>query len=138
MSFVSISPNGRWLAYTSDALGPHEVFVDHFPSPKKRWKVSLDGGEESRWSPDGKELYYHNRDQWFVVPISTASGFVADKPRVLFEGPYITVSGFSWDIHPDGKRFLVLKEQEQKNPRQLRLVVNWFEEVKRKVQEGNK
>ena len=136
MLFASLSPDNRWLAYTSDDLGPWEVFVEDFPSSRNRWKVSHDGGEEPRWAPDGKELYYRNRDQWFVVPIEVEGGFRAGKAKVIFEGPYINVPGYSWDIHPDGKHFLVLEAEPQKNPRQLRVVLNWAEELKRKVAGG--
>jgi len=128
--FSAPSPDSHWLAYTSSDLGPWEVFVEDFPSATKRWKISIDGGEEPRWSPDGKELYYRNRDQWFVVPISTETGFLPGKPRLLFEGPYINVYGYSWDVHPDGQRFLVLQAEEHTNPRQIRVVLNWFEELK--------
>ena len=134
--FVSLSPDSRWLTYTSDHLGPWEVFVEDFPRATQRWKVSLDGGEESRWSVDGKELFYRNKDKWFVVPIDTTEGFKAGKPTVLFEGSYINVYGYSWDVYPDGQRFLVLRPGEQKNPRQIRIILNWFEELKQKVPVG--
>lgn len=69
-----------------------------------------------------------------VVSISTEPEFAAGTPKVVFEGPYINVSGLSYDVVPDGRRFLVLQpEYDDSQIRELHVVTNWFEELKRLV-----
>ena len=94
------------------------------------------------WNPNGRELFYRNGDKLMAVEISTQPGFSAGKPRVLFEGKYqpTTTTPPNYDVSPDGQRFLMLKpvEQTQAAPTQINVVLNWFEELKRKVPTGKK
>ncbi len=130
----SFSPNGRWVAYISDESGRYEVYVVPFPGPGGKWPISTEGGEEPVWAPGGDELYYRNGRRWMAVPVNTEGGFTAGKPRLLFVGNYVNVPGISYDIAPDGRRFLLIKEaEEQSAPRQLNVVLNWFDEVRRRV-----
>jgi serine/threonine protein kinase len=93
-------------------------------------------------SPDGKELFYRNGGAAMAVSIDTRATFSAGKPRMLFQGPYVT--GYedspAWDISPDGKRFLMIKQpvatsapSAAAGPRKINIVVNWTEELKQKV-----
>jgi hypothetical protein len=85
------------------------------------------------FSPDGRELFYRNSEEVIAVPIDTKSTFNAEKPRVLFREPYIT---WAWDISPDGKRFLMMKQHgalTARGPRRINIVLNWFEELKQRV-----
>jgi eukaryotic-like serine/threonine-protein kinase len=145
--YPEISPDGRWIAYTSDESGRDEVYVQPFPGPGGKWQISNEGGEEPLWSRDGRELfyrqsYYQRENQAFVVDVQTGPVFSASKPRLLF-----TAQGYSgmgpirtWDISPDGHRFLVVKMEERKSRpvTELVLVQNWFEELKRLVPTGKK
>ena len=81
-----LSPDGRWLAYTSDEAGRQEVFVQPFPGPGGRLQVSIDGGTEPVWSRDGRELFYINGDKMMVVDITTAPAFQAGLPRSSSRG----------------------------------------------------
>ena len=86
------------------------------------------------WSPDGKELFYRSSNKWMVVSISTETEFKTESPQVVFEGPYKDVAGRSCDIAPNGQRFLVLKpEYDDSQVRELHVVTNWFEELRRLV-----
>ncbi len=124
------SPDGRWLAYQSRAGGQWEVLVRPYPSLDRKWVVSLRGGAEPIWAPDGRELFYRQGDAIMAV---TARGlgaeFIAETPRVLFRGPFwIDFAGDqSYDLHPDGRRFLMLEDRSEP---QIQLVLNWATEVK--------
>ncbi len=141
-----ISPDGRWMAYASNESGKYEVYVRPFPEVNKgKWQVSTNGGNTPLWSPAGRELYYHVGDAAMAVPVETEPTFKPGKPTALFRGTNIRfVSGIDmndftyWDISPDGKRFLMLKDAAVEGPRKINIVLNWFEELKQKVPVGKK
>jgi serine/threonine-protein kinase len=129
----AFSPDGKYIAYTSDKDGKFQVYVRPYPDNDWVRLISDNFGEEPIWSPKGGELFYRNGDKWMVVSISTEPEFTAGMPRVLFEGPFNNVSGISYDVAPDG-RFLVLEpEHDDSQVRELHVVANWFEELKRLV-----
>jgi len=108
------SPDGRWLAYQSDESGNNEVYVRPFPGPGGKWQISTGGGESPKWSRNGKEFFYVTPDNKIMVSTYTASGdsFHADKPQLWSPGQFSSIYGaaaYSFDPHPDGKRFAVLK-----------------------------
>ncbi len=137
-----ISPDGRWMAYTSNESGHNEVYVRPFPEiNKQRWQVSTGGGESPLWSPDGRELFYLSGDSAMAVAVRTEPSFSLGTPKTLFRGTYVrpgVIDGTPWDIHPDGKRFLMIKESGSvasagAGPRKINIVLNWFEELKERV-----
>jgi eukaryotic-like serine/threonine-protein kinase len=136
------SPDGHWLAYASDETGHFEVYVQPYPGPGGKWQISADGGMEPAWNPNGRELFYRSGRKMMAVEIATQPGFTAGKPRVLFEGDYVpTPLQFpNYDVSQDGQRFLMLKpsEQEAAAPTQINVVLNWFEELKRRVPAARK
>jgi eukaryotic-like serine/threonine-protein kinase len=136
------SPDGRWLAYISDESGSYEIYVQPYPGPGGKWQISTEGGKEPVWNPNGRELFYRSGDKMMAVDITTQPGFAAGKPRMLFEGRYepAPVPIANYDVSPDGQRFLMLKptEQAQASPTQINIVLNWFEELKRRVPAGSK
>ncbi len=135
----NFSPDGRWLAYVSNELGPQNVYVRPYPEPDVQWLISgEEGGIEPVWSPDGKELFYRSGNKLMVVLIQIDPAFSPGKPKVLFEGSYVSESnppGFQYyDISPDGERFLMMKEGElPQDQSQIHAILNWFEELKRLV-----
>jgi serine/threonine-protein kinase len=132
-----ISPDGRWLAYQSNESGQYEVYLRPFPDmdSDKRWQVSTSGGFEPLWSPDRRELFYRSGDTVMTVPVQTEPIFRLGTPQKLFTGRYRD----DWDIHPDGKRFLMLKasaaadEKPVTEAPKIVVVLNWLEELKRRV-----
>ncbi|MGH9366249.1 MAG: hypothetical protein ACRD3M_01075 [Thermoanaerobaculia bacterium] len=128
---ATVSPDGRFVAYTSDESGRWEVYIVPYPGPGRKWRVSTDGGEEPIWARSGRELFYRFGGKWMVVPVTLGAGLSVGQPRVLFEGPYINVPGFSYDVAPDAQRLLVIKgTQQQVRQTRIEVVLNWFEEIK--------
>jgi serine/threonine protein kinase/Tol biopolymer transport system component len=136
------SPDGRWLAYLSNESGRSEIYVQPYPGPGGKWQISTEGGKEPVWNPNGRELFYRTGDKMMAVEITTQPSFSVGKPRMLFEGRYrpTPVTSPNYDVSRDGQRFLMLKpvEQEQAAPTQINVVLNWFEELKRRVPTGTR
>jgi Tol biopolymer transport system component len=138
-----VSPDGRWMAYASNESGQNGVYVRPFPEMNKgKWQVSVAGGTGPLWSPDGRKLFYRNGDAVMAVDVQTEPIFKPGKPETLFRGPYSPLTsqdGHPWDISPDGKRFLMMKEAGStakpaaEAPRKINIVVNWLEELKQRV-----
>jgi serine/threonine protein kinase/Tol biopolymer transport system component len=137
--YPRLSPDGRWLAYTSDESGRREVYVRSFPDLSGKWLISTEGGTEPVWSPNGKELFYRQGEKMFSIVVSTEPVFTPSKPVLLFEGPFDPdPNGFSsnYDVSPDGRRFLMIQRGEDTEsavPQRLNVVLNWFDELKRLV-----
>jgi dipeptidyl aminopeptidase/acylaminoacyl peptidase len=138
------SPDGRWIAYTSNESGRNEVYVQAYPGPGPRIQISTDGGADAVWRPSGGELFYRDRDKMMMVSVSTSGHFFASKPRVLWERRYAHGLGSAcgapgttssnYDVTADGQRFLMLKDDETA-PAQVNVVLNWSEELKRVYRE---
>jgi len=132
-SDAMLSPNDRWLAYQSDESGQFEVYVRPFPNVAAgKWLVSTDGGESPVWSRDGQELYYLKGTTLMAVAVATAGGrFVAERPEVLFTGPFETgLRGF--DVFPDGT-FVLVEADPDARPTQIHVVLNWTEELRQRL-----
>jgi Tol biopolymer transport system component len=135
-SVPQFSPDGRRLAYVSNESGRWEIYVQPYPGSGGKWQISTEGGTEPVWNHNGRELFYRSGDKMMAVEIATQPSFTAGKPRVLFEGRYEPPPGTSpnYDVSPDGQRFLMLKPSEQEqSATQINVVLNWFEELKRRV-----
>jgi len=142
------SPDGRWLAYGSDATGRWEVYVQPFPGPGPRHLVSLDGGESPAWSPTGRELFFlslpdsEGKRRMRAVEIGTGSLFSARKPRSLFtfSQPPLRLRcqpSRCYAVSPDGQRFYATQQAPAvfgPPVTQIQLVQNWVEELKAQVQ----
>ncbi len=131
-----LSPDERWLAYTSDVTGRREIYVKSFPDMGATIQVSPNGGQEPLWSPSGDRLYYRSQigRQVFAVDVS-GDPLRFGREQLLFEGTFTPGVrwGRKWDIHPDGDRFLMLPMESMQSPHEIRVVVNWFAELERLV-----
>jgi Tol biopolymer transport system component len=138
----AFSPDGHWLAYTSNESGKVEVYVRPFPGPGGKWQVSTGGGLMPKWSRNGKELFYRTPDSKIMVVTYTASGdsFHADKPQLWSPGQFTDLGiNNNFDLHPDGKRFAVLKTpgtEQAAAVSKVSFVFNFFDELRRKVPTG--
>ena len=125
------SPDGRWMAYQSDVSGRSEIYLCHFPASPGKWQVSTEGGTEARWNPNGRELFYRNGEKLMAVNVDPRGELVLGKPRLLFERPLLREG---YDVAPDGQRFAMVDQSESDPaPTQLNLVLNWFQELERRV-----
>jgi serine/threonine-protein kinase len=128
-----LSPDERWLAYSSDESGRFEVYVRPFPNVDDgRWPVSTGGGLLPEWSPTGRELFYVNGGRMMAARVETKDGtFSAGTPEVLFTGPFETGSP-QFDVSPDGS-FVMVEADPDASPTQVRLVTHWAQELARIV-----
>jgi serine/threonine-protein kinase len=138
----TFSPDGHWLAYAADESGQYQIYVQPFPGPGGKWQISTDGGREPFWSRNGKELFYRNGRKMMVLDVTLKPSFTAAQPKVLFEGRYVTdvaSAERSYDVTPDGQRFVMIMPSEQElAATQINVVLNWFEDLKRRVGPGGK
>jgi Tol biopolymer transport system component len=124
----AISPDGRWLAYTSDETGRNEVYVQPFPTPGAKSQVSTDGGDGARWSRDGRQLFFATVDGKIMgSDIQAGAEFQASVPRILFRLPHDFV-----DFGLSGERGLCLMPVGAQKPATLTVVQNWAAELKDK------
>jgi len=122
------SPDGRWIAYTSDETGRWEVYVEEYPGPGTKTMISTEGGYEPVWSQNGEELFYRGgRDspKMIAATIETEPEFRVTQFKTLFE----SINFQSYDVAPDG-RFLMIQEPQEPAPLGINVVLNWFEELK--------
>jgi Tol biopolymer transport system component len=135
---ASFSPDGHWLAYASDESGRAEVYVQAFPGPGAKWQVSAEGGDAPVWNRNGRELFYRSGDKVMAVRITAQPAFVAERPQEVFAREYAQpVLIAPYDVSADGQRFLMLKPAEEEAAgRQIVIVQNWFEELKRLAPAG--
>ena len=130
------SPDGRWLAYSSNESGRYEVYVQAYPVGGARSQISTDGGWEPVWNPNGRELFYRSEGghRMMAASIATAPRFSPGTPTRLFEGQFRTqvAATANYDVSPDGQRFLMVAERNE-TPRQINVALNWIEELKAKV-----
>ena len=135
-TYPEFSPDGRWIAYTSNQSGTDEVYLQPYPGPGSRVQVSTNGGRAPAWGRNGAEIYYWQSGMMAVTARPTSTGLTVDAPRKLFAGRFsMTGPVRGYDVAPDGNRFLmaVLKDPPPQPSIELVLVANWFEELKRRV-----
>ncbi len=135
-----VSPDGRWLAYVSNESGRDEVYVQAFPGPGGKWQISSDGGSEPVWSRDSRELFFRNGEKMMVVQTTTQPSFAASSPQVLFQGRFVPTrrGEAAYDVAADGQRFLMVRREAGEAPVQLNVILNFVDELKRRVSAGRK
>jgi len=128
------SPDGHWIAYSSDESGRQEIYVRPFSPDSNgnasgaggKWLISSGGGTQPRWRGDGRELYYRTPDgKLMAVEVITKPVFQAGVPRSLFQGPSSVSSVDQWDVTADGKRFLFVAPATQVAQTPFTVVLNW-------------
>ena len=130
------SPDGRWMAYTSNKSGQPEVYIRPFPKAGREWKVSTSGGSTAVWRRDGKELYYIAPDATLMAaPIETGEELKVGTAQPLFTTGL--APGFrgtalrNYDVSADGQRFLVANRTEQAAAPRLTVITNWLKALQR-------
>ena len=143
LSYPEFSPDGKLMAYVSNESGTSEVYVQPYPGPGEKVRVSTNGGQEPIWSRNGRELFYRaatkERQQFFAAAVTSVSPFRIETPRVMFDNTTFEYDSTgpirSWDVSPDGQRFLLLKfaPSTARPVTAINFVMNWTEELKRRV-----
>ena len=133
---AQFSPDGKWVAYSSNENGTWEVYVSPFPNPASKWQVSRGGGDEPRWRRDGKELYYLSSDGKIIaVPVKLGASFEAGQPVTLFQAhvrqPISAQDVYSYDVTADGQRFLINIKVDSPNPAPLSVILNWSSDLEK-------
>ncbi len=120
-----ISPNGRWVAYTSNQSGRSEVYVQNFPPSEGKWQISTSSGTEPSWRADGKELFYMSADKLVAMQVKTDSAvFEPGVARQLFSVRLeATVRRTRYQAAANGRRFLVNLPIETSSP--ITIAINW-------------
>jgi Tol biopolymer transport system component/tRNA A-37 threonylcarbamoyl transferase component Bud32 len=129
----AVSPDERFVAYQSDADGRPEVYVSRLGQSSGRWQISNAGGEEPRWAPDGKSIYYRIEGRLMRVPVAAGDPFQAGLPVLLFDGVYNLRSdtGISYQPHPDGTRLLMTRSADVISAGSIRVITGWFDELRK-------
>ena len=130
-----LSPDGNWLAYTSNESGRDEVYVQPYPGPGGKVSISTEGGREPAWSREGRELYYRHGARMMGVEVKTQPRFAASAPRLLFEGRFQRdpCCAANYDVTADGERFVMIQGEGGGRLSQIHVITNWVEELKRVV-----
>jgi serine/threonine-protein kinase len=132
---LTISPDSRFVAYSSGISGTPEIYVSPFPAMESaRWQVSLAGGYEPRWSNDGRELLFVNlKTELMAAKVAAGPVFSTTSTERLFDvSGHVRDGGFHvYEQDPGGSRFLMLKQEVF--PGDLVLVDNWFSELRDKL-----
>jgi eukaryotic-like serine/threonine-protein kinase len=133
---AQFSPDGRWVAYTSDESGRAEVYIQSFPIGAGKWQISTAGGDQSQWRSDGKELFYLAADRSVMaVSIGGSGTLEIGRPTALFQAavPLAGIADSRNDYVPtqDGQRFLVNMLADTTNSQPLTFVLNWAADLKK-------
>ena len=139
--YADVSPDGRWLAYTSLESGSFEIYARPFPNVEDgRWQISRAGGRGPIWGPESNELFYRMGTDMMVVTMETEPTLAPGNPRVLFSGSYrpgIAGRARAWDLSPDGQQFLMIQNATTASgtTEDLRLILvqDWFQELRERL-----
>ncbi len=129
--FPALSPDGRWLAYTSTESGNPEVYVRPFPETgTAKWQVSTAGGNEPQWARSGRELFYINgKNEMVSAEVRPGAAFSVGEQRVLFSAaPFAGGGGIhSYSVSPDDRRFVMMREAEAAQQSELVFAEHWIQ-----------
>jgi serine/threonine protein kinase len=129
VSQPAFSVDGNWLAYTSNESGRAEVYVQRFPGPGEKIQVSTDGGNHPVWSRDGKQLVYENAGTLWATEVMV-SPFRVGKSRVLYQGDiWNDAAGPNYTLAPGGHRIVVVERIKDPDGGNVKVVVNWNQEL---------
>jgi serine/threonine-protein kinase len=119
-----LAPDGRHLAYVSDESGRNEIYVREFPSGQKKQLVSVNGGFDPKWSPQGVVLVFVANDTLMAAPVERTPAFGTGVPKALFTAASIGAAWIDYDVATDARRFVVVRTLKAPERRAV-VVENW-------------
>ncbi len=132
---AAFSPNGQWIAYEELAHGQPNVYLIALNGSGARRQVSVDGGEQPRWTRGGREIAYRRGSAVMAVPVDPTTGQVG-KPTELFrKGQPDRLGGgrtLAYDVSASGDRFLLVVPEQRSGAQPVVVVLNWFEQLKKR------
>jgi eukaryotic-like serine/threonine-protein kinase len=128
------SPDGKWVAYSSNESGMWEIYVTSFPEGRGRWQVSTAGGTQPRWRGDSRELFYLAADgSMMAVPVVAGTNFDAGAPVALYHAssrePVATSEQVTYDVTKDGQRFLINTQAKNIEKQAMSVMLNWAQSL---------
>ena len=127
------SSDGAWLAYQADEGGTYHVYVVSFPNVGDPTRVSLIKGQFPRWTASGNELLFWEDTTLMAATVRTEPRFAVEDIQPLFSVPDFANAVGDYAVTPDGERFLIRVMNPASSPREVHVVLNWFEELKARV-----
>jgi tRNA A-37 threonylcarbamoyl transferase component Bud32 len=127
----SLSPDGRWLAYVTNESGRKEVYVRPYAGPGGRWQVSLDGGAEAIWSPDGNEIFYRAGDDMIAAAVRTVPSFEVTGRTKLFAEDFMSAVFMdqNYSVMRGGKSLFMLRRVTGSR-QAISVTLNWFDQLR--------
>ncbi len=124
---ATLSPDRRYVAYTSTETGTDEIFVESFPPGTGKWQVSGEGGMCPVWSRDGTEIFFVRGSTMMAVEVDAGAIFRSGAPRSLFSGGYHLCNPprRHFDVGPDGRFVVVGRNLVSSEPRELVVLDGW-------------
>jgi hypothetical protein len=125
---AKFAPGGKWIAYTSTESGQNQIYVQSVPTGETKVPISTAGGQNPRWRPDGKELFFVSPEgKLMAVSVRLTPKFEAGTPQPLFGTLRYDSTAAQPSYHPsaDGQRFLILEEDRQQAGSSLTVILNW-------------
>ena len=124
---ADVSPNGKFLAYTSNESGSHQIYVRPYPDFDRRWQVSQTGGRQARWNPNGRELFYVSGDTLYAVAVETEDVFSLGRTARLFSDTSLDwlYGTPMYDVSSDGNRIVTVESIGGESKPRIRIVQNW-------------
>ena len=133
---AQFSPDGKWIAYSSNESGNWEIYVSPFPTADNKWQISRGGGKEPRWRRDGKELFFLSAEgKMIAVPVKLSANFEAGAPLTLFQThtrqSISALDRVSYDVAGDGQQFLIDTKVDEPNAIPVSIILNWTSEFEK-------
>ncbi len=131
----TLSPDGKWLAWAASETGKYEVYLRPFPEPGTTVQVSVDGGTEPAWAPDGHTIFYRADRRMMAATISATEPRAVTRRRQLFTDTFdgdMPMPHRNYDVMPDGRRFVMIAPTQSRAPETI-VVLNWLAEFQNKV-----
>jgi len=133
----AFSPDGNWIAYTSDEQSEYGVYIQSFPPDGEARLVSQGYGEEPVWSRDGSTLFYRSVDRFMAVDVQTnpERTLTLSDPREVWRGRSVNIFHRSFDVWPDGQSLLLVESEGEETTSHLEMIQGWFQEIQ-ELEEG--